>query len=229
MNTPLYEARALGLSYRHRGQEVRALDGLDLAIRAGENMAVLGSSGSGKSTLLGLLGGLQKPTRGQLFFQGRDMALMSAADWAHYRSRQVGFVFQQFCLLPHLRLIDNVLLPVDHERQDRAHWRRKALELLEHMGIADLGQRLPHQVSGGQAQRCAIARALLRDPPILLADEPTGSLDGGSAAQVLDLLLEVSSTSRTLVVVTHSPELAARMAVRVELEAGRQRNAATVA
>jgi len=208
MTTPLYEARQLGLSYRHRGQEVRALDALDLSIHSGERLAILGPSGSGKSTLLGLL------------FRGQDMAAMSGADWADYRSHQVGFVFQQFSLLPHLRLIDNVMLPVDHERQARDAWRERAMALLQRMGIGDLAERLPHQVSGGQAQRCAIARALLRDPAVLLADEPTGSLDSASAAQVLELLLELSAESRTLIIVTHSPELAARMGSRVELANG---------
>jgi putative ABC transport system ATP-binding protein len=220
MTTPLYEARQLGLSYRHRGQEVRALDALDLSIHSGERLAILGPSGSGKSTLLGLLGGLQKPSRGTLLFRGQDMAAMSGADWADYRSHQVGFVFQQFSLLPHLRLIDNVMLPVDHERQARDAWRERAMALLQRMGIGDLAERLPHQVSGGQAQRCAIARALLRDPAVLLADEPTGSLDSASAAQVLELLLELSAESRTLIIVTHSPELAARMGSRVELANG---------
>jgi len=208
MTTPLYEARQLGLSYRHRGQEVRALDALDLSIHSGERLAILGPSGSGKSTLLGLLGGLQKPSRGTLLFRGQDMAAMSGADWADYRSHQVGFVFQQFSLLPHLRLIDNVMLPVDHERQARDAWRERAMALLQRMGIGDL------------AERCAIARALLRDPAVLLADEPTGSLDSASAAQVLELLLELSAESRTLIIVTHSPELAARMGSRVELANG---------
>ena len=214
-----WELRELHLRYRQRGAEVRALDGLNLSIAPGECLAVTGPSGCGKSSLLAILGGLQRASAGDCLIDGAPLAAMSARALAEYRAHSVGFVFQQFCLLPHLSLLDNVLLGVDH--LPRQQFFARARELLDRVGLVQQLQRFPHEVSGGQAQRAAIARALLRKPRLILADEPTGALDDETAATVMDLLLELAQEGSALMVVTHSEQVAARLPRRVRLMAGR--------
>lgn len=216
-----WELRDLGLSYGQGRRRVQALSGLNLQFEQGETLAVTGPSGCGKSSLLAMLGAMQIPGSGECRFGGQSLAAMTSAQRAHYRAETVGFVFQQFCLLPHLSLLDNVLLGVDHLPARRPEFLQYAQQLLERVGVAELSQRLPHQVSGGQAQRAAIARALLRKPRLILADEPTGALDEASAERVFDLLLALAGEGSALVLVTHSEALAARLPRRVRLNAGR--------
>jgi ABC-type lipoprotein export system ATPase subunit len=208
----------LGLSY---GKGIPALDGVNFSLNQNDALAIVGPSGCGKSSLLAIMGGLQRPTVGHLYHHEQDVYGGTSSDLDDYRARTVGFVFQSPCLLPHLTLLENVLLPVDHLNSELPLWHSKAMELLGKVGIADLASRRPREVSGGQAQRAAIARALLRDPAMILADEPTGALDGVAAHQVLDLLLRFHSDGACLVVVTHDKHVADQIPSRLALSHGR--------
>ncbi len=222
MNQPhLLQAEGLGLTYRSGGRSVAALQDVSFSLKAGDAVAVTGPSGSGKSTLLGLLGGFMPPTSGQCRVDNHALGQMNAAALARYRAETLGFVFQQFCLLPHLSLQENVLLGVDHLRGEQAHWRDRAQQLLAKVGLHEQRDRRPHEVSGGQAQRAAIARALLRQPRLILADEPTGALDPENTQAVLSLLRDLCTEGCALVVVTHSSEVAAALPRRLALQAGR--------
>lgn len=220
-STPLLQARGLGLSYGSGARQVAALQDVSFELSAGEAVAVTGPSGSGKSTLLSLLGGFARPSAGDCWVDGRPLSAMNGQQRAHYRADTLGFVFQQFCLLPHLRLIENVTLATDHLPAERTRWRDRGMALLERVGLAGLHQRYPHEVSGGQAQRAAIARALLRSPRLLLADEPTGSLDAENTAVVLDLLRSLCADGCALMVVTHSEDVARSLPRRMTLAQGR--------
>lgn len=221
MNSPHRELlAACDLSLRY-GRDKPALDRVSFALQAGDALAVVGPSGCGKSSLLAVLGGLQRPSQGRLLFRGRDVYQGGGADLDSYRATAVGFVFQQPCLLPHLSLLDNVLVAVDHLHAQADRWRERARMLMDTVGVGALASRRPHEVSGGQAQRAAIARALLRGPGLILADEPTGALDDDSASQVMELLLTLRAEGACLVVVTHDRDIAARLPSRLALEAGR--------
>jgi putative ABC transport system ATP-binding protein len=195
---------------------IRAVDEVTLEVRAGEFLALLGSSGSGKSTLLNLMAGLDRPTSGAIFANGRDLAQMDSQELARHRCQTVGMVFQAFNLLPRMTLEENVELPLrlaEVERSERASRVRDALERVH------LGARLRHrpgELSGGEQQRAALARALVNQPKILLADEPTGNLDSRTGEQILELLREINQSLRmTMVMVTHERALAARFAHRI--------------
>ncbi|MBA2605224.1 MAG: ABC transporter ATP-binding protein [Acidobacteria bacterium] len=193
---------------------------LDLTIDGGRVMAVTGPSGSGKSTLLGLLAGLDAPSTGSVFIDGVDITGLGEDALARLRGTRIGFVFQSFHLLPSLTALENVLVPMEIAGAAKPLARAKAL--LGEVGLDERGHHYPSQLSGGEQQRVAIARALANDPPILLADEPTGNLDSTTGRQVIDLLLEVNRTRRTtLVLVTHDPELAAVADVSIALRDGR--------
>jgi putative ABC transport system ATP-binding protein len=202
--------------------EVLAVDHLDLEIAHGEFMAIVGRSGSGKTTLLNLLAGIDRPTTGTVFAAGADLGSLSESGLAKWRGRNVGLVFQFFQLLPTLTVAENVMLPMDFagtipigERRDRAQY------LLDRVGIADQADKLPATLSGGQQQRAAIARALANDPPILLADEPTGNLDSSTADAVLALFAELNAEGRTIVVVTHERDIRSIVGREVTLVDGR--------
>ncbi|CAN5873429.1 ABC transporter ATP-binding protein [soil metagenome] len=193
---------------------------LDLKIDGGRVMAVTGPSGSGKSTLLGLLAGLDAPSTGSVFIDGVDITGLGEDALARLRGTRIGFVFQSFHLLPSLTALENVLVPMEIAGAAKPLARAKAL--LGEVGLDERGHHYPSQLSGGEQQRVAIARALANDPPILLADEPTGNLDSTTGRQVIDLLLEVNRTrATTLVLVTHDPELAAVADVSIALRDGR--------
>ncbi len=193
---------------------------LDLTIDGGRVMAVTGPSGSGKSTLLGLLAGLDAPSTGSVFIDGVDITGLGEDALARLRGTRIGFVFQSFHLLPSLTALENVLVPMEIAGAAKPLARAKAL--LGEVGLDERGHHYPSQLSGGEQQRVAIARALANDPPILLADEPTGNLDSTTGRQVIDLLLEVNRTrGTTLVLVTHDPELAAVADVSIALRDGR--------
>jgi putative ABC transport system ATP-binding protein len=219
---PVVEARGVTKVYRLDGVEVRALDGVDLEVAAGDSLAIMGPSGSGKSTLLGLLGGLDRPTSGTLRFQGRDVTRLSDDELAVVRNQVVGFVFQSFQLLARTPAVGNVGLPLVYRGLGRAERRRRAVSTLESVGLGHRLQHRPSQLSGGEQQRVAIARALVTEPAMLLADEPTGNLDSRSGDEVLDLLARLhDERGVAVVVVTHAPRVAGRFRRRVTMADGR--------
>lgn len=195
------------------GAEVRALDGVDLAIRRGEMVAVMGPSGSGKSTLLNMLGALDRPTSGRVLVNGQD--LVTIKDMDRFRARTVGFVFQLYNLLPTLTARENIEIPMQGQPIGRGKRRQRAEELLHLVGLGDRLHHQPAQLSGGERQRVAIARALANEPAILLADEPTGNLDSQSGMEVMELLQKINrERAMTMLLVTHDPRVA-RTAQRI--------------
>jgi len=192
-----------------------ALDGVSLRIQAGEAVAVMGPSGSGKSTLLNLVAGLDRPTSGTVVVHGDDLGALNEKGLALYRRRRIGMIFQFFNLLDDLPALDNVALAAQLTGTPAAPARRRALELLDELGIAGRRNTYPAQLSGGERQRVAVARALMNRPALLLADEPTGALDSKAGEQVMDLLLDLNQIGQTLLMVTHDERLATRCAGRV--------------
>ena len=205
--------------YRRGAAEVRALDGVDLDVRRGEWLAVTGPSGSGKSTLLHLLGLLDRPTSGRVLLDGRDATGLSDAETSRLRGRSIGFVFQDFHLLPEETALRNVMLPLLYAGARDPVGR--AREALAAMGLADRADHRPAELSGGEQQRVAIARALVKEPLLVLADEPTGNLDTATGARILDVFGELHARGITLVVVTHEPSVAARATRRIGMMDGR--------
>ncbi len=219
--TELVRAERLTRRYVMGESVVTALEGLDLSIEAAERVAILGRSGSGKSTLLHLLGGLDRPTSGDLWVGGKRLAELSDDDLAMYRRTGVGFVFQFFNLVPTLTALQNVELPLTLAGVPRDERRRRAGGLLEQVGLSARWNHRPSELSGGEQQRVSVARALVHDPPLLLADEPTGNLDSKTAGEILNLLGAVGG--KTLLLVTHDRALAQSFATRtVELLDGRK-------
>jgi putative ABC transport system ATP-binding protein len=201
---------------------VVAVDHVSLDIAQGEFVAVVGRSGSGKTTLLNLLTGIDRPTSGSIQVAGADLGRLSESGLAAWRADNVGLVFQFFQLLPTLTVAENVMLPMDFARKIPVGERRpRAQDLLERVGVADQADKLPATLSGGQQQRAAIARALANDPPVLLADEPTGNLDSGTAEAVLGLFADLNAEGRTIVVVTHERDIRSIVGREVTLRDGR--------
>lgn len=217
---PLVHAQTLTRRYVMGESVVTALDGLTLSFETGEFAAVLGRSGSGKSTLLQLIGGLDRPTSGELRVGGRRLDELTNDDLAAYRRERVGFIFQFFNLIPTLSALANVELPMTLAGVPPAERRRRAEALLDRVGLASRARHRPKELSGGEQQRVGVARALVNDPPLLLADEPTGNLDSKTAADILGLLKGLEG--KTVLMVTHDRALAAGFATRVvELSDGR--------
>jgi putative ABC transport system ATP-binding protein len=210
----ILETKALVKTYQSNGATVQALRGVDIAILPGELVAVMGSSGCGKSTLLHLLGGLDRPTSGEVRLNGERVDTLSEAAWAKLRRKQVGFVFQFFNLIGNLTVADNVELPALLAGASPNEARRLREKLLGELGIADKAQAVPSKLSGGQQQRVALARALVNQPAVLLADEPTGNLDSQSTGEVLGLLKSMNAQGQTILLVTHDARVAS-MADRV--------------
>ncbi|WP_461766164.1 ABC transporter ATP-binding protein [Pseudothermotoga sp.] len=196
--------------YRMGDNEVRALDGVSLTVEEGEFLIVMGPSGSGKSTLLHVMGCLDKPDDGEIYIDSTPVSKLNDNQLARIRNKMIGFVFQQFNLLPRLTALENVELPMIYAGVPRQLRRNRAKELLELVGLGDRMHHKPTQLSGGQMQRVAIARALANKPAVLLADEPTGNLDSKSGEEILKIFSDLNSEGQTIIVVTHDPDVAKR-------------------
>jgi putative ABC transport system ATP-binding protein len=202
--------QARGLVRRYQAEEapIRAVDGVDLVVDAGETVSVMGPSGCGKSTLLHLLGGLERPDAGELYLDGERVDGLSETAWALRRRRGIGFVFQAFHLVDELTSVENVELPALLLGGSRRDARRRAMELLERLGVAERAGHLPDRLSGGERQRVAVARALVNDPTVVLADEPTGNLDSRATGELLRLFAELRQARQALLIVTHDARVA---------------------
>ncbi len=199
---------------------VQALRGVTLTVQRGEMLGIIGPSGSGKSTLLGIIGGLDTPTSGSVFIDGTDITNLGERELTRIRNEKIGFVFQAFNLIPTLTALENVALPVQFARRRKFDASKRASDLLAMLGMGDRLHHRPTQLSGGQQQRVAIARALANEPPLLLADEPTGNLDSSASETVLDAFRSIREMGTTIVVVTHDPNVASQMERLVSLVDG---------
>lgn len=217
---PVINLRQVTKIYRSGSLAVAALRGIDLEVASGESVAIVGPSGSGKSTLMHIIGCLDLPTSGTYLLGGEDVGSMSDAALAQVRNRRVGFVFQQFNLLGSMSALRNVELPLLYAAVPRPTRRRRALEALEVVGLADRVHHKPGQLSGGQQQRVAIARAIVTDPDVILADEPTGNLDSAAARDVTTLLAELHASGKTFVLITHEAQIASTAQRIVRLRDG---------
>ena len=218
----MIEARSVHKHYRSGTATLEVLKGIGLRVEPGESIAITGPSGAGKSTLLHLLAGLDAPTQGEVFWEGRSLARLKDAERASLRNRMVGFVFQFYHLLPELTALENVMLPgLLKSAQQRTILRRRATECLEQVGLRARAHHKPSQLSGGELQRVAVARAIMNEPRALFCDEPTGNLDSQTGAAVADLLFDVQRRAGTsLVIVTHEAELAQRAQRHIVLRDG---------
>ena len=196
-------------SYRNGEQELQVLKNINLEIGAGDFVAIMGPSGSGKSTLMNTIGMLDTPTSGEYYLEGQEVARLGEKQLAQVRNQQIGFVFQQFFLLSKMDAVQNVELPLIYAGVPAAQRRKLAEEYLSKVELTDRIHHLPSELSGGQKQRVAIARALVNDPSIILADEPTGALDTKTGSQIMELLVELNEEGKTIIMVTHEPEIAA--------------------
>ncbi len=218
---PIINLRHVEKEYVTQAGCVRAVDGIDLQVNAGEFLAITGRSGAGKSTLINLIAGLDRVTSGEVWVAGSAVHRMHLDDAAAWRGRTIGVVFQSFELLPSLTVLQNVMLPMDFaHRYPPRQQQERALHLLEQMDIAEHAHKLPSEVSGGQQQRVGIARALANDPPIVIADEPTGSLDSATASSVFRLFEALVSEGKTLLLVTHDLDLANRASRAITMADG---------
>ena len=214
---PLIELKDIYKIYQMGDEEVRANDGISLTICRGEFVAIVGKSGSGKSTLMHIIGALDVPTKGDYFLGGEDVAVMSDKQLARIRNKMIGFIFQQYNLLPKLNLLENVELPLLYAGVGTAERRERAMASLAKVGLEEKWKNLPNQLSGGQQQRVSIARALAGSPSLILADEPTGALDSRTSRDVLNFLKQLNEEGNTIVMITHDNSIAleARRVVRI--------------
>ena len=219
---PVVQVSDVVKSFAVGNSTITILKGVSFQVKQGEFVSIVGPSGNGKSTLLNMITGIDRPTSGEIIVTGQPVHKMSEDQLAAWRGENVGIIFQFFQMLPALSLLQNVMLPMDLTGKYRGRERQeRAMHLLEIVGLADHAHKLPSMVSGGQQQRAAIARALANDPPLLIADEPTGNLDSHTSHDVFDLFTEVVGKGKTMVMVTHDKELAARVPRVVEVLDGR--------
>ena len=217
MGEPLIELKDIYKIYQMGDEEVRANNGITLTIYKGEFVAIVGKSGSGKSTLMNIIGALDVPTDGSYYLGGEDVSDMSDDQLAAIRNRMIGFIFQQYNLLPKLNLLENVELPLLYAGVGREEREERAMKSLERVGLKEKWRNMPNQLSGGQQQRVSIARALAGDPSLILADEPTGALDSRTSREVLDFLKQLNQEGNTIVMITHDNSIAveAKRVVRI--------------
>jgi lipoprotein-releasing system ATP-binding protein len=222
MNEPLISLRQVTKSYKMVRRTLDVLRGVNLEIAKGEFLALRGASGSGKSTLLHLIGGLDSPNSGEILFEGQNVTQYSEQDLAHFRNRRVGFVFQAYHLLPELNALENVCLPARVGRVPANDAEKRGRELLEQVGLAERVEHKPYELSGGEQQRVAIARSLMAQPELILADEPTGNLDSHTGGEIIELLKSLCvQRHTTLIIATHDAKVATSAQRLVELADGR--------
>ena len=208
--------------YRTQGETIRALDGVDLNIADGEFVAIMGRSGSGKSTMLNILGCMDKPSSGKYWLAGQDVSVLSDDELSTIRNEHIGFVFQGFHLLPRLSALENVLVPLRFATQEQQqNGVERAKDLLRQVGLGERVHHMPNEMSGGQIQRVAIARSLINNPAVLLADEPTGNLDSAISEQIIELLKNLNAEGQTIVMVTHEPDIAENAGRTIEFLDGK--------
>lgn len=210
VNKPLVEFRDIYKIYNMGDTEVRALDGVSFSVFEGEFVAIIGQSGSGKSTCMNIIGCLDVPTSGTYLLKGMDVSKLTDDEQAQIRNKTLGFIFQQYNLLPKLNILDNVKLPLLYKGLRSEEQTERAMSALERVGIADKCHHKPSQLSGGQQQRASIARALAGSPSVILADEPTGALDSKTSKEVIDFLIELNKQGNTIVLITHDNSIAAK-------------------
>jgi len=220
---PLVQLEGVSKIYRVGDQEIRALDTVDLVIETGEFVSIIGPSGSGKSTLMHLLGCLDAPTSGRMQICGNDLSSASQNRLADVRNREIGFVFQAFNLLAKLDVVGNIELPLVYSGMRAAERRRRAEKVARDVGLGDRMANRPVQLSGGQCQRVAIGRALVNDPRIIFADEPTGNLDSATGEMILQMFRDLNASGKTVVLVTHDPDIAAVSRRVIEIRDGKIR------
>lgn len=221
MSDALISARALTKSYSMGQRTLEVLRGVSVDVSPGDFLAVRGASGAGKSTLLHLLGGLDSPNAGEVFFAGKNLSSLSKSDLATLRNQRIGFIFQAYHLLPELDALENICLPARMARKPAAQAEARGRDLLARAGLSERADHLPFELSGGEQQRVAIARALINEPDLILADEPTGNLDSHTGGEIIELLCSLrAEKNSTLVIATHDEHVAARAPKMIELADG---------
>ena len=208
----IIELKGVAKYYQMGENIVKALDGVDISIEEGDFVAIMGPSGSGKSTGMNLTGSLDLATKGEIYLDGENIELLEESELAQIRGRKIGFIFQQFNLIPNLTAKENVMLPMLFQDIDREERKEKAEELLKMVDLGDRMEHYPNQLSGGQQQRVAIARSLANDPEVILADEPTGNLDSKTEIKIMEFLTKLNKEGKTIIIVTHAPEIAEKYA-----------------
>ncbi len=222
MSEVLLSAKGLHKTYSLGQRSLEVLRGVDIELARGDFLSLRGASGAGKSTLLHLLGGLDSPNQGEIWLAGRNLARLTPLELAHLRNREVGFIFQAYYLLPELDALENVCLPARMARRPAAEVEARARDLLARVGLADRVEHKPYELSGGEQQRVAIARSLINDPAVILADEPTGNLDSQTGSEIIELLCALRvERQTTLIVATHDMQVASRAPRVVRLRDGR--------
>lgn len=215
------EIRGLGKVYASAGTEVAAIRSMDFSINDGEFLTITGQSGSGKSTLLSILGAMNRPSRGQVLVDSLDLYALTSEQRADFRSEYLGFIFQSFQLIPYLTVLENVTLPMAITGRKKRVKKAMAMEVIQRVGLGEKAGRLPDQLSGGEQERVAIARAIVNRPPIILADEPTGNLDSSTAREIMELLRGLNREGHTVIMVTHNPEMEAYADRTIRVQDGR--------